>query len=131
MGFKEFLEQDEKVQDYFNSLIANLHLKKKYIKDFYKKNPSTLANFIDDNGKRKNALTTATLDLDDNLKNSKLTILTPSSDLPVAYTKNNKPIFNKKTNRKKYTADRQTAIDVLTQPFGSQAGSAKLGGAIA
>lgn len=131
MGFKEFLEQDEKAQDYFNSLIANLHLKKKYIKDFYKKNPSTLSNFIDDNGKRKNALTTVTLDLDDDFKNPELTVLTPSSDLAVAYTKNDKPIFNKKTNRKKYTINRQTAIDVLTQPFGSQAGASKLGGAIA
>jgi hypothetical protein len=32
MQFKKFLEQDEKAQDYFNSLIGNLHLKKKYIK---------------------------------------------------------------------------------------------------
>lgn len=130
MGFKEFLEQEEKAQDYFNSLIGNLHLKKKYIKNFYKNNPSTLSNFIDDNGKRKNAITAVTLDLDDNLEKGSATILTPSSDLSVAYTKDNRPIFNKKTNRKKYSADRQLGIDVLTQPFGDQAQS-KLGGAIA
>jgi hypothetical protein len=131
MGFKEFLEQDQTAQDYFNSLIANLHLKNKYIKDFYKKNPSTLANFIDDNGKRKNALTAATMDLGDDFKQGTVTILTPKSDLPVAYTKDNKPIFNKKTNRKKYSADRQMGIDILTQPMASQASSSKLGGAIA
>lgn len=132
MEFKEFLEQDEDAQDYFKSLIGNLHLKKKYIKDFYKDNPSTLSNFIDDNGKRKNAVTTATLDLDDNLKRGSATILTPASDLAVAYTKDDRPIFNKKTNRKKYSADRQLGIDILTQPFGNQTQSqSKLGGAIA
>lgn len=132
MEFKEFLEQDEDAQDYFKSLIGNLHLKKKYIKGFYKHNPSTLSNFIDDNGKRKNAVTTATLDLDDNLKKGSVTILTPASDLPVAYTKDNKPIFNKNTNRRKYSADRQLGIDILTQPFGNQTqGQSKLGGAIA
>ena len=113
MEFKEFLEQDEDAQDYFKSLIGNLHLKKKYIKDFYKDNPSTLSNFIDDNGKRKNAVTTATLDLDDNLKRGSATILTPASDLAIAYTKDDRPIFNKKTNRKKYSADRQLGIDIL------------------
>ena len=132
MQFKKFLEQDEKAQDYFNSLIGNLHLKKKYIKGFYKDNPSTLSNFIDDNGRRKNAVTTATLDLDDDLKKGSATIITPASDLAIAYTKDNRPIFNKKTNRKKYAADRQLGIDMLTQPFGNQTNpESKLGGTIA
>jgi hypothetical protein len=77
-------------------------------------------------------VTTATLDLDDDLKKGSATIITPASDLAIAYTKDNRPIFNKKTNRKKYAADRQLGIDMLTQPFGNQTNpESKLGGTIA
>ena len=135
MSFKTFFEAEEnKDQDYINSLIANLHLSPKNLRKAYKDVPQVLSNFTDENGKRKNSLNAVLYDLDKNLKNGKATVLTPDGDMAVTYTKDARPIFKMDGSRKKYGISRQNALDMLTQgmPKSSSLGGStpSLGGPI-
>ena len=118
MLFKTFFEAEEKKdQDYINSLIANLHIDPKNLRKAYSDVPQILANFTDDDGKRKNALNAVIYKLSKNLKNGKVTVVTPDGDMAVTYTKNIKPIFKSKGNRKTYGVTRQDILNMLTQGY--------------
>ena len=127
MLFKTFFEAEEKKdQDYINSLIANLHLSPKNLRNALKNVPQVLSNFTDEDGKRKNSLNTVLYNLDKNLKNGKVTVLTPDGDMAVTYTKDIRPIFKSKGSKKTYGIDRQNALDMMTQgmtPASSLGGS--------
>lgn len=127
MLFKTFFEEEEKKdQNYINSLIANLHIDPKNLRKAYSTVPQILANFTDDDGKRKNALNAVLYNLSKNLKNGKVTVMTPSGDMAVTYTKSIRPIFNSKGNKVSYGVSMQDILNMLTQgmtPASSLGGS--------
>lgn len=134
MNFKEFLEQEEEKDPYyFKALVPVLHVQPKDIADFYGKTPITLSNFVYDNGKKKAALNTVLLKINDKLKGEKVRVFTPKGNAAIVYTKDKKPIFKKpsKDNLSKtdFPINTQGAINIALQPFGDQqVGTSKLGG---
>lgn len=132
MLFKTFFESEEKKdQDYINSLIANLHLDPKLLVKAYASVPQIVSNFKDKSEKRLNSLNAVIYHLSKNLKGGEVTVLTPDGDKAVTYTKDIKPIFNNKGNKRNYAVSRQDILNMLTQGMPSASplgGSAAAGG---
>lgn len=134
MSFKTFFVTEEKKdQDYINSLIGNLHIKPENLRKAYDAVPQIGANFIDKSGKRLNSLNALVYHLGKNMKNGKITILTPDGDAAVTYTKDVRPIFKNKGDKKVYGVTRQDIINMLTQGYtpASSLGGASTGAPIA
>ena len=66
------------------------------------------------------------------MKRGKITVLTPDGDTAVTYTKDVRPIFKDKGDRKTYGVSRQDIIDMLTQCYtpSSSLGGASMGAPI-
>lgn len=127
MSFKTFfITEEKKDQDYINSLIANLHIKPKNLIKAFNDVPQIGANFIDKSGKRLNSLNALIYHLGKNMKGGKITVLTPDGDTAVTYTKNIRPIFKNKGDKKVYGVSRQDIINMLTQGYSP---ASNLGGA--